>query len=61
MRQYHDLRTFSHHIRDEGITDIRAILNDEQRQRFDQLTGRIASPMEQKKGQQRSRYRERSR
>ncbi len=37
MKQYSDLHTFSHHVRDDGIARIRAILNDEQRKQFDEL------------------------
>jgi len=37
MRQYSDLHTFSHHIRDEGLTRIRAMLDETQRKRFDEI------------------------
>lgn len=46
MRQYDDLHSFTHHIRDDGIARIRAILNDDQRKRFDELT-RKRAPAEQ--------------
>ena len=48
MRQYHDLHTFSHHIREEGITSIRDILNEEQRHRFDEIVGKMTCPLEGK-------------
>lgn len=38
MRQYDDLHSFSHHIRDDGVARIRAILTDTQRQKFDEIT-----------------------
>lgn len=55
MRQYHDLHTFSHHIRGEGIARIRTILDDNQRKRFDEITKKMEGPLEQKKGQKQSR------
>ena len=55
MRQYHDLHTFSHHIREEGIAQIRAILNEDQRQRFDHIVGKMTCPLEQEGGQKHSR------
>ena len=48
LRQYHDLHTFSHHIREEGITSIRDILNEEQRHRFDDIVGKMTCPLEGK-------------
>ena len=48
MRQYHDLHTFSHHVREEGLTSIRAILNEEQRHRFDEIVGKMTCPHEGK-------------
>ena len=50
MRQYHDLHAFSHHIREEGITSIRAILNEEQRHRFDEIVGKMTCALEEKDG-----------
>lgn len=50
MRQYHDLHSFSHHIRQEGFTRIRAMLDDTQRKRFDEITKKMACSLEQKKG-----------
>ena len=41
MRQYNDLHSFSHHIREDGLTRIRAILNDDQRKRFNDLTRKM--------------------
>lgn len=49
MRQYHDLHTFSHHIRDEGLTRIRIMLDDNQRKRFDEITKKMGCLLEQKK------------
>lgn len=40
VRQYHDLRSFSYHVREDGIARIRAILDDNQRKRFDDITRR---------------------
>ena len=37
MRQYHDLHSFSHHIRQEGVNQIRAMLDEKQRKRFEEL------------------------
>jgi hypothetical protein len=41
MRQYEDLHSFSHHIREDGLARIRAMLNDDQRKKFDQLTAKM--------------------
>ena len=54
IRQYHDLHTFSHHIREEGIASIRATLNDEQRHRFDEIVGKMSCPLEGKGGHEHS-------
>ena len=54
IRQYHDLHTFSHHIREEGIASIRATLNDEQRHRFDEIVGKMTCPLEGKGGHEHS-------
>jgi Spy/CpxP family protein refolding chaperone len=43
MRQYDDLHSFSHHIRDDGLTRIRAMLNPDQQKRFDEITKRMKS------------------
>ena len=48
LRQYHDLHTFSHHIREEGITSIRDIFDEEQRHRFDEIVGKMTCPLEGK-------------
>ena len=47
VRQYHDLRSFSYHIREEGIARIRAMLDDNQRKRFDEI---VKGAVGQKKG-----------
>ncbi len=44
MRQYEDLHSFTHHIRDDGLMRIRAMLNDNQRKEFDTLTRRMETP-----------------
>ncbi len=44
MIQYEDLHTFTHHIRDNGLLQIRAMLNEDQRKKFDELTRRIETP-----------------
>ncbi len=49
MRQYDDLHSFSHHIREEGLTRIRAMLNEEQLRRFDEITKRMAEAEDQKR------------
>lgn len=38
MQQYLDLHSFSHHIRDDGIARIRALLDDNQRKKFEEIT-----------------------
>jgi hypothetical protein len=40
VRQVHDLHSFSYHIREDGIARIRAMLNDAQRKRFDEIVAR---------------------
>lgn len=47
MRQYHDLHSFTHHIRAEGIARIRTILTPEQRRRFDQITNKRVISLDQ--------------
>lgn len=37
VRQYHDLHSFSEHVRGEGIKQIRDMLDPSQRARFDQI------------------------
>ena len=39
-RQYHDLHSFSHHIRQQGIIRIRGILDEQQRRRFEQIVNK---------------------
>lgn len=41
MKQYIDLHSFSHHIRDDGIARIRAMLDDNQRKKFDDITRKL--------------------
>jgi hypothetical protein len=50
MKQYHDLHFFTHHIRDDGLTRVRAMLTDEQRKRFDELTRKMEPPSNPPKG-----------
>jgi len=44
MTQYEDLHSFTHHIRDNGLTEIRAMLDDTQKKQFDELTRRSETP-----------------
>lgn len=48
MRQYEDLHSFTHHIRDDGLMRIRAMLDDNQRKEFDTLTRRMETPEQMK-------------
>lgn len=45
MRQYDDLHSFTHHIRQEGIMRIRAMLDDNQRKRFDDIVKKADAPL----------------
>ncbi len=45
MRQYDDLHSFSHHIRQEGLMRIRAMLDDNQRKRFDEIIRKAEPPL----------------
>ncbi len=47
MQQFNDLHVFSHHIRQEGINRIRALLNENQRKRFDQFMKSTGGPAEE--------------
>lgn len=51
MRQYYDLHAYSHHIRQEGIERIRAMLDDGQRKRFERLIReKKEAPLEDPRG-----------
>jgi Spy/CpxP family protein refolding chaperone len=45
MRQYDDLHSFTHHIRQEGIMRIRAMLDDSQRKRLDDIVKKADAPL----------------
>jgi len=49
MKQYEDLHSFTHRVRDDGLMQIRAMLDDNQRKQFDELTRRIETPEQRAK------------
>ena len=57
MRQYDDLHSFTHHIRQEGIMRIRAMLDDSQRKRLDDIVKKADAPLaeQQKKARRQAR------
>lgn len=59
MTQYEDLHSFTHHIRDNGLMEIRALLDENQRKRFDELRGRVETPEQTKQRQLREQQQQR--